>query len=89
MIGKVHLLNTTVVNLLHFGVAPPENAIAEGGRSLLLACVVDLRPQVIFVGWFEVYGALLKLIKEQLHVGFISGFFFEDGLTWSLLTLLF
>ena len=57
-----------VGELLHGGVAFPEDPITERRYTLLLARIVLGGPEVILVGWQESDVSLLEVLEEQLLV---------------------
>lgn len=82
VIRKVYFLDAMVVQLGHFGVAFPQDAVAVGWHPLLFTCVIHLCSCVILVGWLEADLSLLELPKEHvlksaLHWDFFVHFKFS------------
>ena len=68
MVREINRWHAVVIKLLEVGAALPENPITERRHTLLLARVVFLGPEIMFVGWPESDGSLLELLKEHLLV---------------------
>lgn len=80
VVCEIHLLHAAVIQLLHFCISTPENAVAEGGNALLFAGIVSFRAQIVFVRWLEVDGTFLELVEEQLHVLLVAGLLLLNSL---------
>lgn len=68
MICEVDLLDAVVVELGYPAIALPQNAIAVGWHTLLLACVEGVGTMIVLVGRLEGDGTLLELAEEHVLV---------------------
>ena len=68
MVRESYLLNRIVVHLFYVAVSLPQDAVAEGGNSLLFRAVEVLAVQVVFVRGQESYFALLVVLEQHLVV---------------------
>ena len=68
MISEINLRYTIVIQLLEIWISLPKYAIAVSWYPLLFACVVLIRPDVVFIGRHEFNCALLELLEEHILV---------------------
>ena len=80
MVCEIDLLNTPIQQLPHARTSAPQDSITECRNALLLARIIRVCPQIIFVCRLEVDGPLLKLIEKQLHVLLVSRLLLLDCL---------
>jgi hypothetical protein len=68
MISEINLRYTVIIKLLKIWISLPKYAIAVCRYSLLFACIVLIRPEVVFVGRHEFNSTLLELLEEHILV---------------------